>query len=119
MRFFQAFADAFRGIGKMITHDRNFKWHLLALIITVSAGIYFSITRGEWLTIILTSVIVLSLEAINTAIEQLCDEVTLERKESIRNIKDIAAGAVLIAAIGALVVAGVVFGPYVATLLNE
>ncbi|MDX2362014.1 MAG: diacylglycerol kinase family protein [Crocinitomicaceae bacterium] len=111
-KFFNAFVFAFRGIGLMIRHDRNFKFHLFALLCVVSLGIYLNIAAADWITIILTSLLVLSLEAINAALEKLCDEITEERKESIRNIKDIAAGAVLISAIGAVAIAGFVFYPY-------
>lgn len=54
----------------------------------------------------------MALEGMNSALEQLCNEVSSERKESIRNIKDIAAGAVLISAIGALAIAVFIFYPY-------
>jgi diacylglycerol kinase (ATP) len=53
---------------------------------------------------------VLGFEGLNSALEKLCDEVTLERKETIRNIKDIAAGAVLVCAIIAVIIAGLIFG---------
>ena len=58
---------------------------------------------------------VLSLEAMNSAIEQVCNEITTERKESIRIIKDMAAGAVLISAIIAIVIAGLIFSKYLFT----
>ena len=57
--------------------------------------------------------IVLALEGLNTAIEKLCDEVTTKRKKSIMIIKDVAAGAVLIAAIGAAIVGVLIFWKYI------
>ncbi len=62
--------------------------------------------------ILLVSALVFALEGMNTAIEMLCDEVTEERKESIRKVKDVAAGAVLIGAIFAAVVGVIIFYPY-------
>ncbi|NRA11585.1 MAG: diacylglycerol kinase family protein [Crocinitomicaceae bacterium] len=105
----KSFADAFRGIFLLVKSERNFQIHVAALICVSIAGIYFDINRFEWLFIILISALVMGLEGANTALEKLCDEVTEERKESIRNIKDIAAGSVLIASISALVIAGLIF----------
>ena len=110
---FQSFSHAFRGIFLLLKSERNFKIHILALIIVLSAGFYFGIRNADWIAIVLTSVLVLSLEAINSAIEKVCDEISTERSESIRNIKDIAAGAVLISAIGAIVVACFIFSKYI------
>ena len=113
MAVFKSFLHAFRGIFILIKTDRNFKVHLFALIIVISVGFYLKISNYDWIIIVLTSALVLSLEAINSSLEKVCDEMTLERKESIRNIKDIAAGAVVISAISAVVVAVLIFSKYV------
>ena len=108
----KSFADAFRGIFLLIKSERNFQIHVVALICVITAGFYFEINRFEWIVVILTSALVIVLEGVNSALEKLCDEVTEERKESIRTIKDIAAGAVLIGAIAAVVVAFLIFSRY-------
>lgn len=113
MSLLKSFIYAFRGIYLLIRSERNFQIHLIALIVVVVAGFYFQIHRGEWLIIILTSALVMGLEGVNSALEKLCDEVTQDRKESIRNIKDIAAGAVLLTAISAVIIAGIIFSNYV------
>ncbi len=107
------FRDAFNGIGILIRSERNFQIHLVAFLLVISTGFYFDIRLKEFGAILFVSAMVFSLEAINTAIEKLCDEVTEERKESIRVIKDISAGAVLIAAIFALAIGVLIFFPYV------
>ncbi len=109
MRMLKSFSDAFRGIFLLLKTERNFQIHALALVVVVSAGCYFGINRFEWISIVLISALVMGLEGLNTALEKLCNEVSEERKESIRNIKDIAAGAVLIASIAALIIAGLIF----------
>jgi diacylglycerol kinase (ATP) len=109
MKLINSFKYALRGIWLLLSTERNFKIHFLALILVVSAGLYFSINTYEWLSVLLISAIVMGLEGINSALEKLCDEVTENRKESIRNIKDIAAGAVLIAALIAIVIAALIF----------
>ena len=113
MKMIKSFRDAFNGIGVLIRTERNFQIHLTAFVLVISAGLYFDITLKEFGTIVLVSALVFSLEGINTAIEKLCDEVTEERKESIRVIKDVSAGAVLIAAISAIVIGVMIFFPYI------
>lgn len=113
MKMLKSFRDAFNGIGILIRTERNFQIHLVAFVLAIAAGFYFDIKMRQFGTILLVSALVFSLEGINTAIEKLCDEVTEERKESIRVIKDISAGAVLIAAIFALVVGLNIFLPYI------
>ena len=110
---FKSFSDAFRGIFLLVKSERNFQIHTVALIAVSIAGVYFGIESYEWVIIVLTSAVVMSLEGVNTALEKLCDEVTTERKESIRTIKDIAAGAVLIASIAAVIIAGFIFYKYI------
>lgn len=108
----QSFKNAFRGIILLVRSERNFQIHIVALLVVIGAGIYFNISSSEWCLVLLISAVVMGLEGLNSAIEKLCDEVSLERKESIRNIKDIAAGAVLLSALIAIVIAAFVFLPY-------
>lgn len=112
IKFFKGFGFAFAGIWQMLLQERNFKVHVLALLVVISAGLYFHITTQEWINILLVSALVLSLEAINTAIEKLCDMHTKGIHPQIKLIKDVAAGAVLIAAIFALVIAFLIFTKY-------
>ena len=116
MRLLKSFTYAFRGIFLLIKSERNFQIHALALLIVTIAGFYFQIQPFEWVSIVLISALVMGLEGLNSALEKLCNEVTEERKTSIRNIKDIAAGAVLIAAIAAVIIACLIFTPYVRSI---
>ena len=109
----KSFRDAFNGIGILIRSERNFQIHLVAFVLVMGAGSYFDISSGDFVSILLVSGLVFGLEGVNTALEKLCDEVTEERKESIRKIKDVAAGAVLIGAIFACVIGAMIFYPYV------
>jgi diacylglycerol kinase len=111
-----SFKNAFRGIYLLLKTERNFQIHTLAFILVVSAGIYFKIPSREWINLLLISALVLGLEGLNTAVEKLSNEVTRERKASIRNLKDISAGAVLIAALFAVAVAVFTFGPYLVSV---
>jgi undecaprenol kinase len=113
--FFKSFVFAIRGIGTGFG-ERNFRLHLLAFITVLAAGLYFKIEKYEWLIILGMSALVLSLELVNTAIERLCDLYSKEQDERIKKIKDLAAGAVLIAAILAAVIGLIIFNSYIQVL---
>lgn len=110
--FLKGFVYARNGIIFLVKSERNFRVHLAVLILVIALGWYFSITRNEWLVITLTASVVLALEGVNTSIERLSDLYSTDQNEQIRVIKDVAAGAVLIAAIGAVIVGILVFVPY-------
>lgn len=112
---FKSFGYAFRGIWQLITNERHAKFHCIATIFVVAAGVFFHISKTEWLLVILTIGIVIGLEAINTAIEKLSDVVSPQQDKRIAYVKDIAAGAVLICAISAAIIGCLIFVPY---LLN-
>ncbi|PWH85855.1 diacylglycerol kinase family protein [Brumimicrobium oceani] len=106
------FNHAFRGLLQMFRSERNFKIHILIFAFVAALGIYFNISFSDWTSILLVSGLVLSLEVINSAIEKVCDLYSTEKSEKIKNIKDISAGAVLIAALFAVVIGMMVFFPY-------
>lgn len=113
--FFRGFACAFNGIRYALS-GRNMRVHVVVAILVVMAGFLFSISVSEWLVCILSISLVLVLEAVNTSIECLCNHVTPEVHHQIKIIKDVAAGAVLLSAIGVGIVGLVVFIPYIAAL---
>ncbi len=106
------FVHAFRGIFELIKSERNFQVHVVALALVIGLGLYCDIKQGEWMLISIVSSIVLMAEALNSAIEKLADEVTKERKPSIKKVKDMAAGGVLISAISAAIVGIWIFWKY-------
>ncbi len=107
---------ALRGIGVMLRSQHNAWIHALASVVVVAAGLYFQVGRGEWLALTLAIVAVWSAEALNTAFESLCDVASPEFHPMVERAKDVAAGAVLIAAIGAVFIGLLVFGPRVLAL---
>jgi len=116
-RFFRSLGYALNGLLQLIRHERNFQIHVVAFTGVLALGIFFGISSMEWVVIFLISALVMGLEAINTAIEQLCNLYSTEANEHIKKIKDVAAGAVLIAAVFAVCIAVVVFLPYVKKML--
>jgi undecaprenol kinase len=109
----KSFSYAFNGIFKVIKTERNVKIHLIASALVTCAGICFSITKTEWLVLILTMCFVIVLEMINTAVEYMADLVSPDYNENVKIIKDVSAGAVLLAAIASVIIGLVIFIPYV------
>ncbi len=96
--------------------ERNMKIHLAAVLCVALAGVFFQVTRTEWLALIFACGLVLVAELLNTAVERTVDLITKECPNSYRDAgapKDIAAAAVLTAAITAFCIALFVFIPYI------
>jgi len=102
-----------RGLSVAFRHERNLKVQFAVGVVTVLAGFYYSIAAIEWVAIITLVALVLCLEMINTAIENLVNLVTLEQHPLAGKIKDIAAGAVLLASLVSVVVGIIIFWKYV------
>jgi len=109
----RSFKYAFRGLGRMLASQHNAWVHAAATIVVIVAGLAFHLARGDWAWITLAIVGVWSAEALNTAFEFLCDVASPEFHPMVEKAKDVAASAVLLAAIGALVIGVLVFQPYV------
>ncbi len=111
-KYIRSFGYAFSGIKKVFLAERNFRFHTLAAILVVSLGFILNITITEWLFVVLAIGLVITAEALNTAIEKLVDMVSPQKNTNAGWIKDVAAGAVLLASICALVIGLLVFVPY-------
>lgn len=105
-----SFRFAFRGIGLMLRSEPNARIHALAALVVVASGFLLDIERTEWLIVILTIALVWSLEALNTAVEAICDLTSPEQHPLVERAKDVAAGAVLISSVAAVLVAALIFG---------
>lgn len=106
-----SFRFAFRGIYVFFKNETHAKIHLLAVFITSGAGYFFHISATEWCLILLCFSIVLTAEAINSAIETTIDLISPEIHPLAGKAKDLAAGAVLLAAIFTVIVAAIIFFP--------
>ena len=101
----------FNGILYTLKHERNMVIHFLVMILVIIAGIVFKITFVEWGVCFVLFALVLSLELMNTAIENVVDLVTEEKKAKAKIAKDAAAGSVLIAAIFSVIIGISIFLP--------
>jgi diacylglycerol kinase (ATP) len=115
---FKSIACAARGIALILREQANARIHLFATVAVIAMGFVLRVTRGEWVLLTVAIGIVWIAEAANTAIEFLADRITREHDESIRRAKDIAAGAVLLAAITAAIIGLLVLGPRLWALLS-
>jgi diacylglycerol kinase len=100
----KSFLDAWSGIMLAVRTQRNVKVQLTVTVLMIGAGVYFSLTPVEWCIAVLAMGLVIGLEIMNTSIEELVNFVSPERREEARRIKDLAAGAVLIAALAAVLI---------------
>jgi diacylglycerol kinase (ATP) len=107
----RSFKYALQGLADMFRTQPNARFHLAASVAVVVAGVLLEISRMEWLAAVLCMALVLALEAVNTALEYLTDLVSPEYHPLAGKVKDAAAGAVLVATIGAAVVGTVIFLP--------
>jgi diacylglycerol kinase (ATP) len=107
----QSFADAVRGIAALLANEANARIHLVASIAAIALGLWLGLTPGEWCWIALAIALVWVAEALNSALEVLADAVHPARDARIGRAKDLAAGAVLVAAIASAVIGALLFGP--------
>lgn len=110
--FLKSFIYAIHGLWSAVADQRNLKVQLAVALLVVGAGFYLSIAAVEWCIILLCIAFVIGLELVNTALENLVDLVTLERKPLAGMIKDIAAGAVLFVSILSLIIGIIIFRKY-------
>lgn len=108
---YKSFGYAFQGIRTCISSERNMKIHCTAALLVVIFGIWLKLSVTEWCICFILFGLVMGLEMVNTAVESVVDLVTAERKPLAKKAKDTAAGAVLVAAIMAAVVGGIIFFP--------
>ena len=107
----KSFSYAFAGLKTLLLEEHNAYLHVAATFLVVALGFYFGLDSHEWIAIILCIGAVFALELINTSIEALADHVTPEKHHNIKKVKDLAAAAVLVAALMAVLVALIIFIP--------
>jgi diacylglycerol kinase (ATP) len=109
---------AFAGLMRMTRCQHNAWIHLAATGAAIALGVFLKLSRYEWCWIVLAIAIVWTAEALNTAFEFLADAASPNFHPTVKDAKDVAAGAVLITAIAAVIIGAIVFWPHVATLFG-
>ncbi len=115
----KAFKYAINGIRAAFGSELHIRLHSLVALLVVIAGWFFEISRMEWISILICIAMVITVELLNTAIEYLVNMISPDHNILAGKIKDIAAGAVLIAAIGALFTGLIIFAPKVLELFRN
>jgi diacylglycerol kinase (ATP) len=114
----RSFKYAFVGIWTMLKSQQNAWVHAFATVAVVTVGFVLGISSAEWCWLVLAIIAVWMAEALNTAIEFLADVASPEFHPLVKKAKDVAAGAVLISAIGAIIIGIIIIGPYVLKLMK-
>lgn len=105
------FRHAWLGLRHVVRTQRHARWHALVSLAVIGLGLWWRVSRLEWLALILAMGLVWTAEILNTALEIGCDAISKEPHPLIGLAKDVAAGAVLVAALFAAAVGALVFGP--------
>jgi diacylglycerol kinase len=115
-RRLKSFRYAFSGLRVLVKEEHNARIHLFATVCVIVMGVLFRISCTEWVTVALAIGLVFGMEAVNSAVENICDFVCPERDARIKKIKDLAAAAVLLSAIAALAVGLFIFIPKIMSI---
>ncbi|SHF51214.1 diacylglycerol kinase (ATP) [Salegentibacter echinorum] len=104
---------AIKGAWLLLKHEPSIQVQFALAIIMCCLGFFFGITKTEWLFQILAIGLIMTAEGLNTAVEAMADFVHPDFHSKIGHIKDVAAGAVFIAAITAVIIGGIIYFPYI------
>jgi len=107
----KGFGYALKGAWMLIRHEASIQVQTVVAIIVTIAGFYFDISATEWMFQFLAIGLVMGIEGLNTAVEEIADFMHPEYHSKIGYIKDVAAGAVFFAAITALIIACIIYIP--------
>lgn len=112
-RLINGFKYALLGLVYILKSEQNARIHLGIALVVLGAGLYLNLSPAELAAIFFAVIIVFLAEVLNTAIEKTLDLIEPQHNGRVAIIKDMAAGAVLVAAGGALIIGAVIFWPYV------
>lgn len=111
------FRYAFRGLVLGLREQNSFYVHVPVSVAAILAAVFFRVTQAEWCVLVLCILVVCSAEMFNSALEHMAKAVSREYREQLRDALDAAAAAVLVAALGSVVVGAIIFAPRLLPLL--
>lgn len=114
----KSFSYAFEGVLYALKHNQNLRIHFMTAGIVILASLFFEVTPFEMGILGVMILLVISAEMVNTAIEQMVDLIVNEHKKEAKIAKDVAAGMVLLTALGSVIVGILVFVPHILSLLR-
>src|SRR5699024_2360425 len=116
--FFDSFRYAFQGVCTVFQEERNMRFHVLSSLAILFISAFLSLSKDEWLWILLVCFLVLVMEIWNTAIENTVDMISPDYNPLAKKIKDMAAAAVLFTSIFSVIIGTVILLPKVLVLFN-
>lgn len=112
-----SFKHAYEGLWWAVRTQPNFRVHITLSVLALVLGAYLHISPVEYALIVFTIVLGISAEMINTSLESMTDLITQKWRKEAKIAKDVSAGMMLTVAIGAIIVAGIIFVPKLLTAL--
>jgi diacylglycerol kinase len=117
MGFLKSFSNALRGIGTVWREERNFRIQIFAGVSVILLSFILSLSIIEKSILVLLVIIILSLEMLNSILERFIDVLKPRVHSYVKDVKDIAAGAVLVSSLGALTVGIIIFYPHILSFI--
>lgn len=117
-KLINSFKYAFTGMWSAYKSERNMKIHIAVAILVILFGIFLQISTYEWIACIVCFAMVIGAEMFNTAIETVVDITMPKKDERAKKAKDVAAGGVLVFAIGSAIIGSIIFIPKIIDYLN-
>lgn len=117
MSIIKNFKYALIGLGHIVKSERNARIHLVVALIVSAAALALDLPAAELVAIFFAIMTVFIAEIFNTVVEKMLDLMHPEQSPKVALIKDMAAGAVLVTAVGAAIMGFVIFSPYILDLL--
>lgn len=117
-RLYFSFTHAFHGVKHAFNNNQNLRIHSVAAMLVVIASIVFNVNAFEMGILGTMILLVFAAEMINTAIEEMVNLITTEHRKEAKTAKDVAAGMVLIIAVGSIIVGFLIFAPHIERLLR-
>lgn len=111
-RLFKSFIYAWRGLFKIFKEEQNLRLQTVAAVLVVVVAYFFRVSRAEWMMLILAVSAVILMEIINSVVERVADALKPQIDHYAKEIKDIAAAAVMVASLAAVVIGVIIFYPY-------
>lgn len=112
-RLFKSFHYAFKGLIKAFKEEQNLRVQTLAGLIVLLLAWHFKVSHIEWCLLIFTIGLVILMEIVNSAVERVTDVLKPRINGYVKEIKDIMAAAVMLAALLAVIVGIIIFWPYI------
>ena len=117
-RLIRSFRHAIEGVSYAWRYNQNLRIHFTIAILVIIASIFFRVNAFEMGILGVMILLVISAEMINTTIEQMVDLISVEHKKEAKIAKDVAAGMVLVSALGSIIVGILIFVPHLLKLFQ-